>query len=312
MRIGFCILLILAAVLSGLGRQDDKPIKLRADLVAIDVTVTDKEGSFIRDLKAEDFVIYEDNDVQKVDFFEANEQKTLTRPLAIVFAFDISGSITPEEIDRQRQATEKFMGLVQPESVYSVIAFNNEIRVLQEFTNDARKINQAFKKIKDTSGSTRIFATIDQAVSMLKKVPHYRGNRRLRRVVVIVTDGYDNVDSTEQNVLIQRANDAQVTVYSITLPSYPAGSGGHQQRIMTLLDVSRIVPSTGGADFSADVTDFTPVFRAIAEEIRSGYTVGYYPSEKTRYDGRNHQLRVEIKKPGAIVRASRTNYQSSR
>jgi Ca-activated chloride channel homolog len=312
MRIGFCILLILTLVLTGLGLQDDKPIKLRADLVAIDVTATDKDGNFIRDLKAEDFVIYEDNEIQKVDFFEASEQTTLTRPLAIVFAFDVSGSITPEEIDRQRQATEKFMSLVQPESVYSVIAFNNEIRVLQEFTNDARKINQAFKKIKETSGLTRIFATIDQAVSMLKKVPHYRGSRRLRRVIVVVTDGYDSVDSTEQNILIQRANDAQVTVYSITLPSYPTGGGGNQQRIMTLLDVSRIVPSTGGADFSADVTDFTPVFKAIAEEIRSGYTIGYYPSDKARHDGRNHQLRVEVKKPGAIVRSSRTSYQSAK
>ncbi len=311
MQIVFCIFLILGFVLSGLGRQDDKPIKLRADLVALDVTVTDKEGNFLRNLNAEDFVIYEDNEPQKVDFFEASEQTTLTRPLAIVFAFDVSGSITPEEIDRQRLATEKFMSLVQPESVYSVIAFNNDIRVLQDFTNDARKINQAFKKIKDTSGSTRIFATIDQAVTMLKKVPHYRGSRRLRRVIVIVTDGYDNVDSTDQSALIQRANEAQITVYSITLPSYPAGTG-HQQRIMTLLDVSRIVPSTGGADFSADVADFTPVFKAIAEEIRAGYTIGFYPSDKTRYDGRNHQLRVEIKKPGALVRTSRTSYQTNR
>src|ERR1044072_2514067 len=177
MRIGFCILLILSLVLSGFGRQDDKPIKLRADLVAIDLTATDKDGNFLRNLKAEDFVIYEDNEPQRVDFFEASEQTTLTRPLAIVFAFDISGSITPEEIDRQRQATEKFMNLVQPESIYSVIAFNHDIRVLQDFTSDARKINQAFKKIKDTAGSTRIFATIDRSVSMLKKVPHYRGDR---------------------------------------------------------------------------------------------------------------------------------------
>jgi VWFA-related protein len=311
MRIGFCTLLVLSFILSGLGRQDDKPIKLRTDLVAIDVTATDKDGNFLRNLKAEDFVLYEDNEAQRVDFFEANEQTALTRPLAIVFAFDVSGSITPEEIDRQRQATEKFMSLVQAESIYSVIAFNNDIRVLQDFTNDPRKINQAFKKIKDSSGSTRIFATIDQAVSMLKKVPHYRGNRRLRRVIVVVTDGYDNVDSTEQDDLIARANEAQITVYSITLPSYPVGLG-NQKRIMTLLDVSRIVPMTGGADFSADVGDFTPVFKALAEEIRSSYTIGYYPSEKTRYDGRNHQLRVEIKKPGAIIRANRTSYQSGK
>jgi hypothetical protein len=82
------------------------------------------------------------------------------------------------------------------------------------------------------------------------------------------------------------------------------------QRIMTLLDVSRIVPMTGGSDFSADAKDFTPVFKAIAEEIRSSYTLAYYPPEKTRRDGRIHQIRVEVLQTGAIIRTNRTSYQA--
>jgi hypothetical protein len=81
---------------------------------------------------------------------------------------------------------------------------------------------------------------------------------------------------------------------------------------MTLLDVARIVPQTGGTDFSADTKDFTPVFKAIAEEIRSSYTLAFYPPEKNRRDGRVHQIRIECKKPGAIVRASRTSYQATK
>jgi hypothetical protein len=52
------------------------------------------------------------------------------------------------------------------------------------------------------------------------------------------------------------------------------------------------------------------VFKAIAEEIRSSYTLAYYPPQSSRRDGRVHQLRVEVKKPGAIVRANRTSYQA--
>lgn len=311
MRKVFILSVLLAFVLSAYGQQGDKPIKLQSDLVTIDVTVTDKDGNFIRNLKADDFTIYEDEVPQKLDFFEASEATALTRPLAVVFALDISGSITPEEIDRQRQATESFMKLVQPESVFAVLAFNNEIRVLQDFTNNPQKISQAFKKITDSSGSTRIFASIDRAVTMLSKVPKYRGSRRLRRVVVVVTDGYDNVDSTEQNHLIRRANDAEVTVYSITQPSYVTGNI-QGQRMMTLLDVSHIVPMTGGADFSADARDFTPVFKALAEEIRAGYTLAYYPPDKSRQDGRTHQIRVEVKRSGALIRLSRTSYQSAK
>jgi len=197
---------------------------------------------------------------------------------------------------------------VRPESLFAVVTFSSEVQVLQDFTSEPQKISQAFRKIGEITGLSRIFGTIDRAVSMLKRAPRFRGGRRLRRVVIVVTDGFDNLDSPDQRELIKRANDAEVTVYSITLPSYIAGIGSG--RSMTLLDVSRIVPLTGGSDFSADNKDFTPVFKAIAEEIRSSYTLAYYPPEKTRRDGRIHQIRVEVRKPGAIVRTNRNSYQA--
>ncbi|HKQ05234.1 MAG TPA: VWA domain-containing protein [Blastocatellia bacterium] len=304
------ILALIVAVCSGAtATAQDDVVKLKADLVTIDATVTDKDGNFIRNLKADDFTVYEDGVPQKLDFFEASEQAALTRPLAVVVAIDTSGSIKPEEIARQRLATENFMRLVRPESVFAVIAFNTETRVLQDFTSDARKVSAAFQKIGEVTGSSRIFGSIDKAVGMLKRAPRFRDGRRLRRVVIVLTDGYDNVSSPEQGDLIRRANDAEVTVFSITLPSYMPG-GSSDKRVMTLLDVSRIVPMTGGADFSADTRDFAPVFKSIAEEIRSGYTLAYYPPESSRRDGRLHQVRVECKRVGAIIRASRTSYQS--
>jgi Ca-activated chloride channel family protein len=307
MKILLAVLLSIAPVLAG---QSERPIKLRTDLVTVDAAVTDKNGNFIRNLKSDDFVVYEDGTPQKVEFFESSEQASLTRPLAVVIALDISGSIKPEEIAKQRAATQQFLKLVQPESVFVILAFNNEIRVLQDFTGDSNKINQAFRKIGDTGGSSKIFGSIERSVSMLKRAPRFRNGRRLRRVVIVLTDGFDNVDPPDQRDLIQRANDAEVTVYSITLPSYVAGLGG--RRSMTLLDVSRIVPMTGGADFSADAQDFTPVFKALAEEIRSSYTVAYYPPEHSRHDGRTHQIRVEVKRVGAIVRATRDGYMAAR
>jgi VWFA-related protein len=144
---------------------------------------------------------------------------------------------------------------------------------------------------------------------MLKRAPRFREGRRLRRVVITLTDGIDSVTRVDQDDLIQRANDAGVTVYSITLPSYIAGNVSNK-RTMTLLDVSRIVPLTGGADFSADTRDFAPVFKSIAEEIRSSYTLAYYPTEAHRRDGRVHQIRIECKRVGAILRASRSSYQA--
>ncbi|PYP85160.1 MAG: hypothetical protein DMF61_17855 [Blastocatellia bacterium AA13] len=294
-----------------LGQQGEKPLKLEADLVTIDATVTDKDGNYIRNLKADDFAVLTDGEPQKLDFFEANEEASLTRPLAVVFALDLSGSIKPEEVTRQREAAEAFTRLVRPESVFAVMSFNYQIRIVQDFTSDPAKIGHAFQKIGQAEGSTKLFASIDQAVAMLKRGPRFIKGRRLRRVVVVITDGYDSVDGVDQTDLIRRANDAEVTVYSITLPSYMPGVNS-AQRSLTLLDVSRIVPMTGGLDFSADASDFTPFFKAIAEETRSSYTLAYYPPDKNRHDGRIHQIKVEVKKSGALIRTSRQSYQASK
>jgi len=293
-------------VVPSLARQDDEPIKLRTNLVTVDATVLDRDGNFIRNLKADDFIVYEDNEPQKLDFFEASEEAALTRPLAVVFALDNSGSMKPEELAMQREAALSFTRLVRPESVFAVLTFNNELRVLQDFTSDPKKIGQAFQKVAGSNGSTRLFASIDRAVAMLKRAPRYRSNRRLRRIVVVITDGIDSVDTVDQRDLVQRATEQGVTVYSITIPSYGYGS---TQRIMTLLDVSRIVPLTGGADFPVDAGNFTPVFKAIAEEIKSSYTLAYYPKERSKRDNRPRQLRVEAKREGSVVRASRSAFQ---
>jgi Ca-activated chloride channel family protein len=291
--------------------RQDQTVKLSADLVTVDAAVTDRDGNFIRNLKAEDFTIFEDGIPQKLEFFEANQEAALTRPIAVVFAIDNSGSIKPEEVIKQREAAEGFMRLVRPESLFAVIAFQYKPRVVQDFTSDPKKISQAFQRVGEPGGNSGIFATIDHGISMLQRAPRVRDGRRLRRVVLIISDGFDNVSRPdEQGPLIERATEAGVTVYSITLPSFAPGLGS--TRMMTLLDVSRIVPMTGGVDFSADTNDFSPVFKAIAEEIRSSYTLAYYPADKTRRDGRLHQIRVESKRVGAVVRASRTTYQSPR
>src|SRR5215210_8893690 len=46
-------------------------VKVKSNLVNIDVIVKDKKGKYISDLKAEDFTISENGQPQKVEFFDA-------------------------------------------------------------------------------------------------------------------------------------------------------------------------------------------------------------------------------------------------
>jgi hypothetical protein len=106
--------------------QDSRPtttIRIDTDLVMIDVTVTDKNGDDVRDLRSEEFQVFEDGQRRKIDFFSVNDESMLTRPLAAVFALDLSGSLKPDEIITLHSAAMKFTGLIRANSVphYTIV-----------------------------------------------------------------------------------------------------------------------------------------------------------------------------------------------
>jgi Ca-activated chloride channel homolog len=297
------------AAAQGRPPQDNRPpmtIRMDTDLVAIDVTATDSNGNYIRDLQENEFEVFEDGVLRKIDFFTMTDESTLSRPLAVVFALDISGSLKPEETVTLREAALKFTELLKGESVFAAMAFNDKVKILQDFTNDSRKLERALAKIEGFEGSTRIYDAIDRAIVMLeRKSPRVRGNRPLRRVVVVISDGFDSASIIDRKELVRRANSGGVTVYSITLPSYMLSPTRTTDRVITPLDATRVVNGTGGRDFAADAQDFTPVFKALAEEIRASYALAYYPDFR---DGKFHELRVKTSRPGVRLRVSRNGY----
>src|SRR5262245_62280041 len=72
------ILLVLLLPLFAHAQQDEV-VKVKSNLVNIDVIVKDKKGKYISDLKAEDFVVTENGQPQKIDFFDAPLAHSETR-----------------------------------------------------------------------------------------------------------------------------------------------------------------------------------------------------------------------------------------
>src|SRR5258706_3621486 len=79
-------------------QEPDEVLKVDTDLVSLDVFATDSDGRPIRNLKQVDFRIYLDNVEQPLAFFQVERRSGEPRPLAVVFALDISGSLTAVEI----------------------------------------------------------------------------------------------------------------------------------------------------------------------------------------------------------------------
>jgi VWFA-related protein len=291
-------------------------LRIDTDLVSVDVTTMDASGRPVRNLKQEDFKVFSDGVEQKISFFQLEKREGDLRPLAIVFALDVSGSMTSEEILRLREALRSFSNhLAQHPVVYAVTTFGMRVKTLQKFTSDPGKLDDSLERIArdPTNGlSTHTYDAVDDAIRLLvRSAPRTREKRLMKRAVLVVTDGFPVGDTVKPETVIERANAADVSVFVVTLPSYSRVMASSEQTpLPTPLDVSGLAESTGGRNVYANERDYAPLFRALAEEVSSAYVLAFYPPEEKRRDGQVHTIRVEGPR-GLTLRQSRSDYRAA-
>jgi VWFA-related protein len=291
-------------------------IKIETDLVPIDVVVTDAKGRLVRNLKKVDFKLYEDGVERPIASFNVEKIAGAPRPVAIVFALDLSGSMTPAEIQRVIAAMREFsQRLAGHPAVFGVMTFGMQVKTLQSLTADREKLERAFDRLaQEPNGmSTHAYDAIDDAVRMLARhAPLKRQNQLVKRAVVVITDGFPVGDIVSPETVIERANAADTSIYVVTMPSYSQVLATVKLTpLPTPLDVSGLAEKTGGRSIYANEDDLGPLFRAIAEEVALAYVLGFYPPLENRSDGKFHSIRIEGPS-GMTLRQSRPGYQSQK
>jgi Ca-activated chloride channel homolog len=297
-------------------QEPEDVLRFDTDLVSVDVTAIDAEGRPVRNLRQEDFKVYSDGNEQPISFFQIEKRQGEARPLAIVFALDVSGSMTAEEITRLRAALQSFSNhLAQHPVVYSVMTFGMRVKTIQKFTSDPEKLDESMDRISRDSPnglSTHTYDAVDDAIRMLvRNAPRTREKRLMKRAVLVVTDGFPVGDTVAPQTVIERANAADVSIFVVTLPSYSRViASAEQTPLPTPLDVSGLADSTGGRNVYANEKDYAPLFRALAEEVSSAYVLAFYPPDEKRRDGQLHTIRVEGPR-GLTLRQSRSEYRAA-
>jgi VWFA-related protein len=291
-------------------------VRIDTDLVSVDVTAFDAEGRPIRNLRQEDFKVYSDGVEEPISFFQLEKREGEPRPLAIVFALDVSGSVTAEEMSRLRFALQSFSNQLSSHPVvYAVMTFGMRVKTVQKFTSDAGKLDDSLDRIaRDAPNglSTHTYDAVDDAIRLLvRSAPRTRERRLMKRTVLVVTDGFPVGDIVSPKTVIERANAADVSVFVVTLPSFSrVMASSSQTPLPTPLDVSGLAELTGGRNVYANEKDYAPLFRALAEEVSSAYVLAFYPPEEKRRDGKVHTIRVEGPR-GSTLRQSRTEYRAA-
>jgi VWFA-related protein len=224
--------------------------------------------------------------------------------------------MTVEELERLQSAMAHFSKRLSADrsSLFAVMTFGMNVKTIQNFTSDQQKLERALARLpSEPNGlSTHTYDAVDDAIRLLvRQAPRTRERRLMKRAVVVVTDGFPVGDTVSARTVIERANAADVSVYTVTLPSFSRMLvSTERQPLPTPLDVSGLTEKTGGTSVYATEKDFGPLFRALAEEVTSAYVLAFYPPEEKRRDGRFHTVRIEAPR-GLTVRQSRPGYQSS-
>ncbi|HEY6272545.1 MAG TPA: VWA domain-containing protein [Terriglobales bacterium] len=251
---------------------DDLPtggtIRLPSNEVNVIFTVTDKHGRFVKDLKANQFRILDNNLPPKQVM---NFESETNLPLRVGLLIDASNSIRDRFLFEQQAATEFLQQIIRPKSDKAfVLAFDEVWDVTQDFTNDMDKLTRGINVIRP-GGGTAMWDAVYYACR--DKLMRENTGQTVRRAIIIVSDGDDNQSRALRSEAIEMAQRAGVIVYAIsTNLSNIHDSGDHNLKLLA--------EATGGqAFFPFKLQNLADAFRDIQEELRSQYSVSYKPDQ---------------------------------
>jgi VWFA-related protein len=295
------------AVENGAGED---AVVLKAALVNLNVSVTNRSGVALANLKKEDFEVAENGEPQRVEFFQ-----TTMAPFNLVLVLDLSGSIK-DKLDVVKSAALRFLEVIGPQDKVAVVAFTHEVKVVSQLTSDRDELRRRIKAIERPEGGTAFYEAM-----WFSLADTLRGTRGQRNAIVVMTDGVDssldryNPASTRVsfNQLARRLEESDTLVFPVYLDTeyeevFERGNSTSEAYAVARDQLDRLAELTGGQKFRAEkVGDLSGVYKQVAAAIRTVYSVGYYPSNPER-DGTYRRVRVTVNRPEAAVRTRKGYY----
>ncbi len=303
-------------------QQGEKPATPQAqqriiqvvNLVDVLFTVLNRRNKLVPDLQKEDFQIFDEKFPQEIRYFS----KQTDLPLRIGMLVDTSNSIR-DRIKFEQDASINFLFSVlrRGRDEAFVMTFDDEPQVVQAFTSDAGLLRDQIMQTRAGGGTAIYDAIYDACQNQLSHPPRPPGDQPdvVRRVMILISDGDDNLSTRTRSEAIEMAQRTSVVIYTIststqwiqlsqTDPDKLANRKTHLTEGDKILQ--DLADETGGrAFFPYHVDDLDQSFQDIGDELRNQYSIAYIP---TNYilDGRYHRIRIEVPEhKGYQVRARR-------
>jgi hypothetical protein len=157
--------------------DEQEVLKTDTNLVTVPVIAAHTDGNYVADLRQEEFSLSEDGVKHEVAFFA-----TVSAPFHVVLLLDTSAS-TREKLNMIRRSAIAFVEQLQTGDRVKVISFDDQVRDLNDFTNDRAILRNAINKTESGRG-TKVYDAVELALSSIKRIEG-------RKAIVLFSDGMD-------------------------------------------------------------------------------------------------------------------------
>lgn len=260
------------------------------DVVLVTVSVTDRNGRFVRGLNRRSFRLYEDGVEQTVTSFLAEGVKP-----EVLTAVDVSGSMR-DALGDVKAAVKTFVArLAQPTGV-TVAGFNHTFFVLAgREAAHADRLN-AVDRLAPW-GATALYDAMLQGVDLLDRQPG-------RKAMVLFTDGADSASQAALDSAERRLKASDVLLYAV-------GYGDAVRDVELRTRLEALAATSGAlAFFPSSTEQVDRAFFGVVTDLSNQYVLGYAP-RRAPTDGTWREIRVETGDPSHRVRA-RQGYLAER
>ena len=276
-----------------------KTIRADVDLVLVSTVVTNRKGSSVTGLAADQFTILEDKVPRPIVSFSREEI-----PCSVGVILDLSGSMR-RKLPAATAAVRAFLNGFNPEDETFLMAVSSRPESLFGFTDDAAGLQNRLMATR-ADGGTALIDTVYLALNRMHSA------RNARKALFIVSDGMDNNSRYSKAELLRTVQEQDVQVHTIGIAARSPG-----KKPIELVEESRglalmtdLADRSGGLNFTVvNPEDIQPATTKIGRAIRDQYVVGYRPASQ-RDSGKWRSIQVKVAVPQLRAYARKGYYSN--
>ncbi len=309
---GMALSLAVLVLLWGTVARSQEPhaaptFSVSVNLVKVPISIFDTKGASVLDVQRKDFVLFEDGAQQQIRSFGIDRN-----PVSVVLVIDTSATVEAEE-KNMKEAAESFAEALDSNDRISIITFDDDIALLQDWTSGPRKVRKALRRVQPGLRTALYDAMYAAAHDQLAGVEG-------RKAIILLTDCLNNQSRVDFHDAALAIVQSQASLYVVSKTVIVRKAAHLQRRVVMLEDIYKhlfgensdyveeffrkreaemvdLAEKTGGrCFFPSDYSEIPGVYDEVARELKSQLYLTYISNQNMQPNS-YHRIAIDYMQP---------------